>query len=197
MEKLELTEISVTYSELTTKIKTHLALIGKRAKDANGESVFSEITTSTTEDAKVWVDFINLGVEYILAALVDFGLMESTGCYTDADKIKFQLGSTRWDAIGEKRDNGTADGYSVHRNFIIPLKSAIIKYLWMFAVYQYLSVIRPAASEKGVPPYAIAYERECEQAMLAIHTIANTKRAPEILSSEYYSSIKGEIVNEG
>ncbi len=176
--------INVRYTQLISKIKTHLALIGKRAKDTNGNSAFEDISTSTTEDAKVWADLVGMGAELLVSTIE-----QVSGGYSDSGEIlSFKLVSDRWQ---DKVTNG-AD----NRNLTEALSRAIFKYLWMYAVRQYLSIIRPAVGEQGLPPYAAAYSEGCDHSISTIISLAYLKRTPEAASNKDYTSITGEVVNE-
>lgn len=168
-------DIVVKYSDVIEKVKVHLALMGKRARDQNGNSLFSELTTSTAEDVKVWSDLINLGAETLVGTITPI-----TGSYTtSAGELSFKLMSTRWKLEGEE------NAMDISR----ALAPAIHKYLWMFTVYQYLAIIRPSGD------YAQAYSNACDQELLTIRNIGMTKRAPKTETPKY-SSITGEIINE-
>lgn len=176
--------IDVKYSELMSKIKTHLALIGKRAKDANGNSAFEDISTSTTEDARVWVDLVGMGAE-LLVSTID----QVSGGYTeDGETLSFRLMSDRWkDKVAGELDE---------RDLTIALSRAVFKYLWMYAVRQYLSIIRPAMDGQGLPPYAAAYSEGCDRSISTIISLAYLKRTPKADPNKDYTSITGEVVNE-
>lgn len=181
---MKVINVSVTYSELISKIKVHLAIIGKRAKDRDGNSVYEDLTTSTTEDAKVWADLVDLGAE-ALVSTID----QVAGGYSESgDTLTFKLMSDRWaDKVSGRYDE---------RDLTNALHQAVFKYLWMYAVGQYLSIIRPTTDPQGVPPYAATYSSGCEQSLSTILSLAYLKRTPESDTDKDYSSITGEVINE-
>lgn len=175
MSRLSFITIQVAYSTITEKVKIHLALIGKRAKDVNGNSLFSELTTSAAEDQKVWVDLANMGAETLVSSIAPI-----TGSYaTTTTNVTFKLMSTRWKLEGGEDEH----------DITVALGQSCEKFLWLFVLYQYLSIIRPSSE------YAKAYNESCEQQLMVIRNMAFVKRDPDIEKTKY-SSITGEVINE-
>lgn len=79
--------ITITYNNLLPKIRKNLSIIGKRTKAQNGSVMFTDITTTSTEDP-IFEDLINFACEQIVSDLSDVctGYVE-----TSEDKVEITL----------------------------------------------------------------------------------------------------------
>lgn len=174
--------ITVSIASLTTKVKTHLSVIGKRAKDATGKPLYSDLSTSTAEDAVLWKDLMANGSENVVAALDQL----SGSYHIENDTITFKVMSERWKDFSADNEHDLTEA----------LHDAIVKFLWQYTLLHFLSIIHPAESPKGAPFFAATYERACESTLGAIRNLAYLKRPP-IQSDKDYSNVTGEVVEPG
>lgn len=114
--------ITISLSGLTPKIKRHLSVIGKRMYDKEGKNLFSNITTSTAEDA-IFEHYTTVAAQNIAAALAKF-----VTAYSDTS---ITVGSERWSAQVK-----------------LALKSAAESYALLFAVGEYLAMTHPDLAKK-------------------------------------------------
>ena len=170
--------INIERSTLVNKIKQHLAVIGKRARDAQGNSLYSDINTSSNEDSVVWNDMIDGGAEVIVATLAPL----SGNYVSTTGTISFNVTCDRW-KTGDEDDITPA------------LQSAVETFIWNYAIKEYLALIHPSAVDKYPPRWAYPYELRMQTEVSTIQEIAYLKRAPQESDKEY-SSITGEVVED-
>jgi hypothetical protein len=83
------TTISINYSTLEGRVKTHLSIIGKRQGDKQGNTLFTGITLSSAEE-----DFIE---DYIKAAVEIFSgeLAPKVNTFSIGSGVEIHIDSTR------------------------------------------------------------------------------------------------------
>ena len=171
--------INVQIATLTTKIKQHLAVVGKRAKDPEGRLAYSDLTTSTAEDERVWVDFILGGAETVVAALRP---LSGSYQYNSADnELTFKVMSERWLQSGD----------NIH-DLTEALHDAIERYLWHFAASQYVMVITPPMKDRYGHEIQNPHVKISEAELLKIMELAYLKR-PATPSNKEYENVTGEV----
>lgn len=166
--------VNATISDLTSKIKQRLAIVGKRAKDTHGNSLFSDITTTSKEDA-LFVDLVRCASESLVAELPDF----TTTVLFDDDKIIIKLSSTRWPA--------DEDGLTL----CSAISDAVTQYLHDYATGQYLAMIHPSTGEKYPPIYGSPYSTNCQHIISNIYRMSYLKKT--VKQSSTYEDVKFEI----
>lgn len=174
-------KVTVTYNTLITKIKQHLAVIGKRAKATDGNSMFSDLTTSTAEDTVLWKDLCNGGAETVIASVAEL----SGGYKTSDTTITFHVASSRWEDYDGDRLTDLREA----------LSEAMTTFIWNYAVCQYLSIIHPSTGAKYPPIWASPYESRMQFQLKTIRDIAFLKRDP-LESDVNYNAITGEVVTD-
>lgn len=166
--------IIITYSDLLTDVKRHLSIIGKRAQKVNGQSMFSDLTTSTFEDP-VFNDFIINAAHNVISALAD-------ACSTyiiGENSVTFKIIGTRWEDTGTNPQMGLKDA----------IKGAVRMYIYNFTLAQYLSVIHPSTGEKYPPLYGQTYFNQCAVIMTNLKSLVFLKRPAFNESSASYSNL--------
>ena len=86
--------VTIVTSPIMTDIKQHLAVIGKRAQDKEGNNIFSNITMSTAEESII--------SQYVEAAAQDIAAVASQfvgTCTTQTGEITMTVEHPRWDNI--------------------------------------------------------------------------------------------------
>lgn len=112
----------ISLTGVTAKIKRHLAVIGKRLYDKEGKNLFSNITTSTAEDA-IFDHYVAAAAQNIATALAQF-----VSGYTDTS---ITVTGTRWDT-----------------NLTTAVTNAAQSYALFFSVGEYLAMTHPELAEK-------------------------------------------------
>lgn len=83
--------ISISYDSLKSKIKSNLAVMGKRYIDNNGHLQFSKVTVSSAEETLL-ADFVHNAIHTVISAIIDlvhnYKLVSST--------YSFDVTNTRW-----------------------------------------------------------------------------------------------------
>lgn len=173
--------VSITIAEIVGKAVKHLAVIGKRAKDVNGNSLFSDITISENEKG-ILNDLIASGAETIVNQLAPF-----CGMYNGADigSISFVITSQNWTESNTEND----------KDLTKALEEAIYNYLLNYTLAQYLSIVRPSTGEKYPPIYGSTYTNHCALIIQNIIGLCNLNRVPTP-SGKSYASIKGSVVTD-
>lgn len=175
--------IEVKASPIITKVRRNLAIIGKRARRNDGESMYSDITASDAE-TPIFYDLLMFGAENIVSELSEMasGYVEqddvvTTGSGADAvttePYIKFDLYSDRW-SFGADADPDM--------DVTKALEGMISNYLYNFCLARYLSEIHPSTGDKYPPLFGRTYTDHCELLMRNIKSLAFLKRnavAPE------------------
>ena len=83
--------ISISYDTLRTKIKSNLAVMGKRYIDNNGHLQFSKVTVSSAEETLL-ADFVHNAIHTVISAIIDLvhNYKEVSSTYN------FDVINTRW-----------------------------------------------------------------------------------------------------
>jgi hypothetical protein len=83
--------ISISYDSLKNKIKSNLAVMGKRYIDNNGHLQFSKVTVSSAEETLL-ADFVHNAVHTVISAIIDLvhNYKEVSSTYN------FDVTNTRW-----------------------------------------------------------------------------------------------------
>lgn len=83
--------ISISYDTLRTKIKSNLAVMGKRYIDNNGHLQFSKVTVSPAEE-NLLADFVHNAIHTVISAIIDLvhNYKEVSSTYN------FDVINTRW-----------------------------------------------------------------------------------------------------
>lgn len=83
--------ISVSYANIKSKIKSNLAVMGKRFIDKDGNLRFTKVTLSSAEEPLL-ADFVKNAVHNVTSAIV-----ELVHNYTeDGETVSFDVTNTRW-----------------------------------------------------------------------------------------------------
>lgn len=165
-------------AELVSKIKKHLAIIAKRARDREGKSIFSEITTSTTEDY-IYEDMISFGVNDMVARLKDL----CSVYVNDGENITFDMYSDRWKI--EKTEIEIEDEVDVATmDLINNLTESITNFVFNFAVARYLNSISPAVGK-----YSDAYIENSNNILNTLVEFAFVRRAIRVPEYPYTKEI--------
>lgn len=156
--------IEVGISGLIQKIRRNLAIVGKRARRTNGDSMYDDITASEAE-LPIFADLLMFGAETIVSELAELasGYVEE-----NEDTIKFDLYSDRWCF------EGTPD-----MDVTKALEGMISNYLYNFCLARYLSEIHPSTGEKYPPLFGRTYQDHCDLLMRNIKSLAFIKRNKE------------------
>jgi hypothetical protein len=83
--------ISISYDSLKSKIKSNLAVMGKRYIDSNGHLQFSKVTVSSAEETLL-ADFVHNAIHTVISAIIDLvhNYKEVSSTYN------FDVINTRW-----------------------------------------------------------------------------------------------------
>lgn len=83
--------ISISYDSLKSKIKSNLAVMGKRYIDNNGHLQFSKVTVSSAEETLL-ADFVHNAIHTVISAIIDLvhNYKEVSSTYN------FDVINTRW-----------------------------------------------------------------------------------------------------
>lgn len=83
--------ISISYDSLKNKIKSNLAVMGKRYIDNNGHLQFSKVTVSSAEETLL-ADFVHNAIHTVISAIIDLvhNYKEVSSTYN------FDVINTRW-----------------------------------------------------------------------------------------------------
>lgn len=84
---------TIKYTDYVAEIRQHLSIIGKRAKDSQGNNIFSSMTLSTAEEP-IFQHYVAQAVGHIVALSADFTISKS------ADAIK--VSHPRWQGADEE-----------------------------------------------------------------------------------------------
>lgn len=209
---MALIEININKTDIVSKITRHLSVIAKRAKDAQGNLLFSDITVSQQEK-EVFTDMILSAASAVASELTPFmgvTLLTPEPPSTDAggftpraneavipdatnpgttvpdaspSGIKFLITVTR--NTDAHLDDTTGKN---NKNLSAVLGSSINEYLFNHALATYLSAIHPSSGER----YYQSYFNQCSLVIDKIVRLCNVKRAPS-QSVSTYADIKGEI----
>lgn len=167
--------ISVTTSGLITKIRRNLAIIGKRARRTNGESMYSDITASNNEEP-LYDDLLMFGAQTVVSNLSDL-----CTAYVETDTDSTVNGVVAFTLISA-RINSSDSIQNI-------LKGLIEDYLYNFVLARYLSEIHPSTGDKYPPLFGKTYTDACDTLMVQIRTIAFLKRPKEGSDSLGYNSV--------
>lgn len=172
-------EIKVVHSEALAKIRQHLSVLGKRAKMVDGTPMFSDFQPSTHEES-VYYDLIASGMETLVNNLGDICSSYTTteDSSTHIPTTTFKLVLTRYEMSEVEKMNVTA-----------ALRDACIKYVYNFALAQYLAIIHPGTGEKYPPRWGVTYQEQCAIIIGNIKSIAYNKR-PADISDKSYADVK-------
>lgn len=88
-------QITIEMEKVMSEVSKHFALIGKRLKDKNGDTMFAKTTLSSSEEKGIMKQYINAAAETFVAELAPQVTHYKNG---DAMVIKFE--NSRW-ADGE------------------------------------------------------------------------------------------------
>lgn len=169
--------LSINYNNLLTKVRRNLAVIGKRAKTVTGESMYSDIMTSSNEESLL-SDVIDAGAQNIVAELADL-----TAYYAHrGGTIVFTIVNSRW----------TTEEGALDYDITEALTDAISEYLYNYCLQQYLSDIHPSTGAKYPPLYGTTYAAVCQTIMLNIRRMAFAKRPADV--GKTISQITSEIL---
>jgi len=174
-------------AEIISRAKKHLSVVAKRAKDREGRNIFSEVTTSQTEDC-IYEDMVKDGASDLVAKLKD---MCDAYVFDDGDALRFDLYSDRWRIektpieIEDGDDKPTMDLTEV-------LKSAVTSYVYNFTIARYLNSVAPAIGRFSDP-----YMENCETVFKQVCELAFVRRGIRVPEYPYTKSITtyGDIVN--
>lgn len=198
--------ISVTLDSVKDKVTKHLAVIGKRAKDVQGKSMFSDLTVSSNEK-DVFDDIIKSGAETIVNELAPFcgeyvftpavsqeevsegttdSVVDGGGISTmsledapTADTLSFVITAKRWTDSDADTDEDN------NKNLVKALKEAVANYLYNFTLAQYLSIIHPSTGEKYPPIFGSTYNAQCAVIIGNIIGLCNLKRPSKASTKSY------------
>lgn len=88
--------ISISYDSLKSKIKSNLAVMGKRYIDNNGHLQFSKVTVSPTEE-NLLADFVHNAIHTVISAIIDLVHNYSdSGSSSQYTIFEFDVTNTRW-----------------------------------------------------------------------------------------------------
>ena len=83
-------QITIVWETVKNAVNRHLSIIGKRATDKNGESLFSGITLSSIED-DIFLQYINAAAETFVGELSPM-----VTAYDSGDTLTITISSHRW-----------------------------------------------------------------------------------------------------
>lgn len=173
--------------DMISRAKKHLSVVAKRARDREGRNIFSEVTTSQTEDC-IYEDMIRDGASDLVAKLKD---MCDAYFFDEGDALRFDLYSERWRIektaieIEDGDDKPTMDLTEV-------LRSAVTSYVYNFTIARYLNSVAPAIGRFSDP-----YMENCETVFKQVCELAFVRRGIRVPEYPYTKSITtyGRIVN--
>lgn len=139
--------ITLTITDIISKVKRHLSIIGKRLYSKEGKNLFSDVTLSTAEDKEILTQYINASAQNIEAMLKQFVTQSS---YTAAS-ITITIANKRGDADFEARTKDLSESFVV-----------------LNTVYEYLSMVHPDIAQK--------YQRDALQRMESLVTYVFYKK---------------------
>jgi hypothetical protein len=113
---------TISLSGVSTQIKRHLSIIGKRLYTKDGKNLFSNITVSTAEDS-IFNDYIYAAAQNIAAALAQF--------VTSYSNTSITVEGTRWDT-----------------NVASAVQNACVSYATLFSVGEFLAMTHPELADK-------------------------------------------------
>lgn len=88
--------ISISYDSLKSKIKSNLAVMGKRYIDNNGHLQFSKVTVSSAEETLL-ADFVHNAIHTVISAIIDLVHNYEEGTSTPVyATYSFDVTNTRW-----------------------------------------------------------------------------------------------------
>lgn len=208
---MALIEININKTDIVSKITRHLSVIAKRAKDAQGNLLFSDITVSQQEK-EVFTDMILSAASAVASELTPFmGVTLLTPEPPSTDAGGFTPRANEAPAPGTTVPDASPSGSITGIKFLITvtrntdahlddttgknnknlsavLGSSINEYLFNHALATYLSAIHPSSGER----YYQSYFNQCSLVIDKIVRLCNVKRAPS-QSASTYADIKGEI----
>lgn len=209
--------VSVPIADVNTKVCKHLAVIGKRAKTINGESMFSDLTVSSAEK-DIFNDLIKAGAETIVNELQPFcGIYNTTysqqslggtvgnggdtiiGGTIDKELSKLPTTNTPSQEVlsfvitaTRWTDDDASATESNNKNLTKALHEAIGNYLYNYTLWQYLSIIHPSTGAKYPPIYGSTYQAQCAVIISNVVGLCNIKR-PAKKSVRSYADITSSI----
>ena len=142
---------TISLTGISTDIKKHLSVIGKRLYTKDGKNMFSDITVSTAEQPSagsgIFDQYISAAAQNIAGALAQF--------VTSYSDTSIDVTGTRWNAALTSSVQNAAKSYAT-----------------LFTVGEYLAMTHPDLAEK--------YYRDAQGMMNTITTLAYHKNAPTI-----------------
>lgn len=149
--------VTITYSELLPKIQKNLSIIGRRTKGRDGALMFTEITTTSTEDP-IFEDLINFACEQIVSDLSDVctGYVETSG-----DKVEITL-------LSENMKTEDLSG---------AVSSIVKNYAYNFCLWKYLGMNYGAMGE--------TYAQTCALLVQNIKRLCFNRNAEDAVNNSY------------
>lgn len=173
--------IEINRGELIVRVKKHLAILAKRARNREGQSIFSDITTSTTEDC-IYEDMVTSGTTDLVARLKDM----CSAYVRDGEVISFDMYSDRWRI--DKTLIEIEDGdQKPTMDLTNALRDAIDNYLYNYVIARYLNSVSPAIGKFSDP-----YMESCETILKSLVELAFERRGIRVPEYPYTKSIRTE-----
>lgn len=165
--------------EIVARVKKHLSVVAKRAKDREGRNIFSEVTTSQTEDC-IYEDMMRDGATDLIARLKD---MCDAYVFEEGDDMRFDMYSERWRI--EKTPIEIEDGdEKPTMDLTEVLRSSITSYVYNFTIARYLNSVAPAIGRFSDP-----YMENCTTVFNQVVELAFVRRGIRVPEYPYTKNI--------
>lgn len=158
-------QITIETEKMMSEVNKHFALIGKRLKDKNGETMFAK-TTLSSEEKGIMKQYINAAAETLVAELAPQVTYYKNG---DAMVIKFE--NSRW-----------ADG---ENGITVPFEGNFIGYVIAYVSNAVLGMTEPDLAKK----YATDMANHIAAAIKLIY-----HKTPPASSNMSLADMTGEVI---
>lgn len=163
--------ITINFSDIRTEVKKNLSVIGKRLKDGQGASMFSQVTLSSLE-VPTLDGYIHAAIHNVIANIRDF----VENYFVNGGALVMNVVNARWTHMFKTNSGNTEHGFT--EAFTSDVKGYLISY----TVSEYLLPNFGQLAEK----YVVDANRHLNNLVQMVYF-----KEPEEPSSKSYSSVKG------
>lgn len=157
--------VILTYSTLADKVSRSLSIIAKRAKDENGNLLFTDVTLGSREQ-EIITDFLRQAIIDLSAELA--AKVTAVSDVTNTSRTITLTFPTNYNSALDTFITESCEAYCVS-----------------YALYSWFTVTMPTLAEK--------YLADCTRQIGVLHRITHEKKEPSI-PAQTYEDVNGEVI---